>query len=874
MLAIALATAAGSPASAQASAAKGPQVVATAKILEAKGEVAAAVQVLRAGLASAKPGSKASIQEQLDRLVGPQQPAAATATAAQGSGQDPVDRLIRVLNSGDQTPEVRSAISQLRMLGNLVVPHLIRAFPHLGPFGVMNSLAVMRSTTDPRIGTFLMEQIKTANPEVVTAIVRGMGEMPGPIALSLADELVKSGSHLQSAFTVYLEHRPEAATTTALKQKLLQSEDSKARLWAAASAAHVKRLTEDEALAVVETLSPAQVAELVRVVEDPTWVRIGVRCYPPPSKRNDIRRYVEKFQWWLAPADAAPLLLDTRGPFSTVRTALKEMVRRGWRPDASLDRAFWKFAKTSPGEGWPLYIQALPENGENRAIAAWQQNPHDRYALIQGLHGTENSWTRLAVMDLLAADRPTAYSKFSFNFDWSKADRESIDGLIQFARRWPSVSPSDSGSWAQGLVQAYSDNPVLPVEVVQPLFRSGYQTAWKAVSRRNPERMLELARSLDVIPDSLVNYLTPLLRRHGTKDDISTAVRIMKMSTNGGNYDRVATFLEQTAVGSVEVMALAAKPFLLEPQTYKYADRMAIGMAQGLDINDLDAVLEVLPRLRHNAAMAVCRRLAKQVDGRHVEPLGAALRKCYGTTWTETNGRGKDEEAIGTRTLAIELCRLLGATRSEAALPHLRRVYDDAKLSDWMVRTAAGAALQVTGPSRSGLLKQMLQSQHEEVVVAAVQVEDLRTDKALRELAYAGVLRFGSSDNEFYEIFRVLDQGEQLALALRVLDHESMPKFDAELVEHALERIDGRKDDKFIPQLTKAARHHRSDVREEVARMLGRTFVREAVRPLLDMLKDDDKSVRNTAQASLDQIANYMTERAKWEKIFGEKAKK
>ena len=38
---------------------------------------------------------------------------------------------------------------------------------------------------------------------------------------------------------------------------------------------------------------------------------------------------------------------------------------------------------------------------------------------------------------------------------------------------------------------------------------------------------------------------------------------------------------------------------------------------------------------------------------------------------------------------------------------------------------------------------------------------------------------------------------------------------------------------------------------------------------MLDLLKDDVQSVREQAQKSLDQIANYLEERKKWEERFG-----
>lgn len=69
----------------------------------------------------------------------------------------------------------------------------------------------------------------------------------------------------------------------------------------------------------------------------------------------------------------------------------------------------------------------------------------------------------------------------------------------------------------------------------------------------------------------------------------------------------------------------------------------------------------------------------------------------------------------------------------------------------------------------------------------------------------------------------------------------------------------------------RAATHGSELVRQHAAERLGKTIVRDAAPTLLELLKDDSKRVRSMAQASLDQIAEYLDQRARWEQRFKKK---
>ena len=60
-------------------------------------------------------------------------------------------------------------------------------------------------------------------------------------------------------------------------------------------------------------------------------------------------------------------------------------------------------------------------------------------------------------------------------------------------------------------------------------------------------------------------------------------------------------------------------------------------------------------------------------------------------------------------------------------------------------------------------------------------------------------------------------------------------------------------------------RHPDEFVRQHAAIALGNTFAREAAPHLIEMLKDDSSDVRTDAQKALDEIANYLDAKAKWE---------
>jgi HEAT repeat protein len=97
------------------------------------------------------------------------------------------------------------------------------------------------------------------------------------------------------------------------------------------------------------------------------------------------------------------------------------------------------------------------------------------------------------------------------------------------------------------------------------------------------------------------------------------------------------------------------------------------------------------------------------------------------------------------------------------------------------------------------------------------------------------------------------------------LASERFPQFRGELAGSAVRILGGLKDPGRIAQFVGAARHRVVEVRVEAAYALGNTFAREAAPQLIEMLKDEQPTVRKTAQTALDELANYLDAKAKWE---------
>lgn len=858
--------------------------IAAAKILESKGDVNGAEWQLRLALKKAPESEQFAVTSQLARLLNSQGRSLEmmgkdgrirTGDATQEPTVDPVDRLIQVLNTGDQTPEVRSAIQQLGMLGDLAVPHLMRAFPDLGPFGVMNALQVFRHSTDARIGEFLGKQIDTAEPEIAMSIIRRIPQLSKSSALPLAFK-VAQGDYSEPqkllALSVLLHHARESATCRALAQSLLASETLDTRLAATVASLEARDMTEAMAIKALKALPTKHWPEVLEAVQQPKWASIGLVALADAIKRGDEHQFgiIGKFEWWRMPNEAAPVLLSSMryhdGREHPGWTALQKMVSRGWRVPQKLDTEFFSFARReNTMTAMTKFAEALPSDAEDRAIALWESDPKARYGLVEACRKVGKAWPRLSVRHLLSLTNVKQIDSDWLNHDWDAAPKEAVDGLVAFAQKWPRTSPRANYAWADALINAYVNYPSLGTAVVRPLFLSGYGKAWEAVRSHEPKVLLDLAAEAEEWSMSNAQIVATVLSDYGRSTDVGLALRVMQLPCGSPALGQVSRFLGVHGKGSAELVAASALPSRFGVNA-DFVVKQARQVANTVIIRDLPLLMAAMPTLPASVAHPVAIALGYQVGGRDAETIGQALQACLKRKLTETGP--SPAVAIGTKSLLGLLIVLLGETDDAKAFPYLEPITRNEALPENIVGEAARACLQVAGDARRDVLADMLKSSRPIVVSHAVRMAEVGKDAALRELGFAAVLRLATKKAETGHIFGVLSQEHRSSLALTVLNHKDLLKFHGDIVEVSLESLESPKDATYLLQLKKAALHPYGRVRETVARMLGHTFAREAAEPLLELLKDDEDYVRSTAQESLDQIASYLDERKKWAKRF------
>jgi HEAT repeat protein len=423
--------------------------------------------------------------------------------------------------------------------------------------------------------------------------------------------------------------------------------------------------------------------------------------------------------------------------------------------------------------------------------------------------------------------------------------------------------------WHSAFVNAYERCPNLPVVGLLPLLgrrgSAASAAAWTVVTR-DPAAALAYARGVTTVPAGIAWSLLELIPEHGNAGDVSLALRALEALRFEGLSDpsRLVAFLGRHGAGNLEVVAMARMPMPTTGNRIVWL-RIAMQAARGARVQDLAALLDLLPRLHENCAGELCRALEPQLTAEHAGLLARAieallaepLRVAINDAWTEP---------VTSANVLAWLMSSLGKVGDAAAAPVLQRVITHPGLYASLVTDAARASLQIAGAGRRALLLQMLQSPKLPVACAALDAPELRTDADLRAAARAAVLRLGEQQLLHHvDPFGALDEPDRLALATAILESERFPRLDGDLCCSALHLLGARKDPSLVPTLLRGAAHRVSAVRVAVAQQLGMTFAREAAAPLIEMLKDDQDEVRKEAQQALDQIANYLDARAKWE---------
>ncbi|MCA8973338.1 MAG: HEAT repeat domain-containing protein [Planctomycetes bacterium] len=833
--------------------------------------------------------------------------------------EDPVMRLIKVLDSGAPSQSrqqgspkdpVADARDQLQTLGILVVPYLEYAFPSLGAFGITNALYLMRSHDDPRITALLLRQIESADPAVVSAIVMGLPRMQAGVGVEVARRIAAQPAapeHHGVALAILLGKQGDDVAARELAQRLLGDASEPAcralvdalngcdRAWAVDILSALRQrgapetraaatfqwlvaaaVEEAEAFEAIESLDrgliPWRVADLAR--RHPQWVRVGAFALEAARvqnlERSRLQALVNGFEWWRRPEVAAPVLLALPTADHYLRAdvikALQAMIDHGWRLPAELDEPFLANvdAASTPAM-WTYFVSALPVDAEARAMAAWSASAQRQYPLAAAVRDSGRPWHRLIARHLLSRGRWDEVSARLIDRDWSGAPGEAIDDLVALARKWPVPPQGVSHNWHGSLLQVFLHHPEMPVALLEPMILAGDADALQAVAARHPEEALRIAHGLERMSNSHQAILAAWLDRKGGADDVSTAVRLLRMTSNYS--DKIIAYLRRQAGGALEVIRLAELPTRLESVVIDQCRAAAMAEARQVDVSQLPALLELMPRLPHDVVRELAEALQGQVRDEHAAALIAAIQSRLGGPWGDGRSRSSTD-LVAEDHLTQWLFELLGSTGSASALPMLRRCLGQTEMPPIVVGAAARAALQVAGAERKGLIREILDSPRAEIAQEAFTAAELRGDPDLRDHAQKAVLRFGHRAERCLDVFQVLDEPDRVVMAKAIVDSPRMAEFGGDLMNVALGSFSGNKDGRFLPQLERAATHPFWTVRVRAAELLGNTFVRDAAPPLLDLLKDDVADVRKAAQQGLDQIANYLDERAKWEKRF------
>lgn len=86
----------------------------------------------------------------------------------------------------------------------------------------------------------------------------------------------------------------------------------------------------------------------------------------------------------------------------------------------------------------------------------------------------------------------------------------------------------------------------------------------------------------------------------------------------------------------------------------------------------------------------------------------------------------------------------------------------------------------------------------------------------------------------------------------------------------AVEAIGEAFPERLVGAVRGLARDREEVVREEVARQLARSFDREAIPLLIELLRDSNETVRKAARESLEQLQYYFDSKSRWEKLLSE----
>lgn len=869
--------------------------LAAAKLAEARGDFAKAEAELRAAAASGDEESRQAAHMQLallrSRLGIRPDPHADPAQDPLPAG-DPVQRLIATMETGSQElKEVEAACRQLQSLGALVVPPLLAALPKLGPFGLANALWVLGPQQDPRIAPALLARLADADPAITLAIAERLGNLHGAVAIPVARALAAAEGAPAVQLRAFVVLRGKGVTDGALgalavrlakepsvHEALLDELDDATDAVALAIHAELmnsgagfvraqatshwlgarKDVGEAEALARLSPLEPQFQWWVARglVAAHRDWVRVGLLALPHwEDGREPLNEsWFDATEWWRLPEQAAPALLALASRRSSdqqrIATVVAKIVEQGWLVPAELQQSLERLllgGNLSDAEY--AFVRAIPVGDEDRALATWQRlDAAMRRKFTSIVVALDRPWPRVVARQLAACEQAGEVQSKWIERDWTGAPPEAIAALVATVERFPRAADGSWLPWHTAVLRAFLRCPDLPASLLQPLVWQA--EAWRALAEREPALALALAREMPATQVQGKQELAVLLRDHGTAGDVPLALRLLGLTPGYGPV--IAEFLVRAGAGRREVVALAGRDI---QDGNDIRVRVATQAAKAVAVAQLDDWLSLLGTLHPMVRSQVGASLAPQLRPEHGPAIAGAIERTL-----HQDPAPPRDEVLG------ELVRLAGKTDAQC-LGALQQVMADREVDRGIRASAAKGILALATTGRHDLLVGMLASPYTEVVAQALQAADLRSDAELRAVAKAALLRCGHELEVGAQLFEGLPPEEASALARDLLTSDRLPQLQTNLCSAALRTARRAKDVvSMVPAIARGASHPSWLVRKGAALELGNTFVREAAPFLIEMLKDEMPDVRKQAQESLDQLANYLEQREKWER--------
>lgn len=895
--------------------------LAAAALAEARGDLAAAMRELQAAQATAAGDERTVVQAAIAALAarrGDAQSAPFTellheqgfGQKAQDARQDPVRRLIADLDKGStRDPAIEESSRRLASLGTLVVPPLLEELPKLGPFGRQNALRLLVVQDDPRVPTALRALIAAQqDPATIAAVADVLGDMPRASAVAIAKDLVGpdvAAPVRMRAFRTLIGHdTPDAellpiaralAELPALREQLVEQAKTARSEWSDAVLRKVAAtddlpanmrarqellrrtpdLTEAKALAALGEM-PLEFAAAVApalAYGRPTWVRVGAFALRSnPRAQHDEQGWFLKMEWWRGGDEALAVLLalpEETLQKGVVRNAIEQILAAGCRVPPELDAALARFAQNGR---WATFVAALPEDGEDRALAVWEgKGPYERRELVQTVVRQGRPWHRLVIQQLEADGQGSAPVLLLLR-DWRGAPADVAARLARLVAEWHARSPveaaagpsSPPGDWRQAVRVAVQRGFASP-DVLRPMVDTHDALAWSILAERDPAAALAVAAQWDDL-DPIAAGVVATIRAHGTAEHMALCVRALRQRYERGEWPDMQDWFRTVGSGSPFVIALARRPGSGSRAADDRFLSIAAESAKAASVRDLDALLALLPELHADVAHGVIEALKPQLHPDHGPKLVRTLTSVLDVALSpERVAKDGQLGRIEPRYLAWILLGLVTELATQEAVPQAQRILATADADADLVEHAARSLLQLARDGRGPLLQALLADARPQVVQQALMVEDLRDDPALRQKVTDAILRCGDRLASLDYTFQHMRPDDGLALAKQLVEHPLWPKFATGVCQSVLTALGDRKDPALAPTLARGARHPDEGVRRWTAEALGRTFARDAVPYLIELLKDDGDTVRAQATESLEQIAAYIDAKAKWE---------